>query len=230
MTSKRTIEKGIEQLDEQALEALPPEYRLKLTMEAEAEGRDEWVEKLVDTVPQRRYRMSDAKWSEGVERAQLLSWEAIYKLHTAYWQFNYKRVLGMWIEEQYRIHGDDVFEWWDYVDEDDAPDFEGLAREAATHFYVNYHAYKRFVEEVLGVEMSVLLSFTPSQNDAAVIESAERLPEQGWVHVGQTVETADGVDDYTYEMGTVEIGGEEHQVDDAVDVLYDRLCDEWTNA
>jgi hypothetical protein len=44
------------------------------------------------------------------------------------------------------------------------------------------------------------------------------------------VETADGVDDYTYEMGTVEIGGEEHQVDDAVDVLYDRLCDEWTNA
>lgn len=47
--SKRRIENGIDELREEVLGDLPPDERVQLPLTASGEGKDEWIDSLLET-------------------------------------------------------------------------------------------------------------------------------------------------------------------------------------
>lgn len=155
MTSKRNIETELDKLSDDVLPSLPPEYRLKMTMEAWASGDEETHEQLKDSAPLKEYRVTDSEFSDALNASLVLSLKAWFDLQTGRWRFLYEKLNGEHKDMLHRTHGDE----WDWVEEPSEDDlfFEKAAMKAAAHFLKDYLAYERFAEEELGVPLETFL-------------------------------------------------------------------------
>lgn len=78
-------------MSEEVLDDLIPDERLRLTLEAEATGREGWMDRLRETCPRYEYTNVDHEFRYRVRSALLLAYRAVYDLHTTYLEYQFAR-------------------------------------------------------------------------------------------------------------------------------------------
>lgn len=84
MTSKRDIEKELDEVSERTLEALPADSRLKMTMGALADGDLDTHERLMETAPRKEYTATELEYTDGTKKLTMLSLTARHELQKLY--------------------------------------------------------------------------------------------------------------------------------------------------
>lgn len=230
MTSKRSLKNDIEQLDEEALEGLPPDYRLKLLLEQKAEGNESMADKLFDMTPRR----------EGPETVYRRMATTLFALRAAF-NLTTKRLKYVWYQSTppaafaAGIRPSDADEL--------SPDEQAMLRNhmAAPIYYslyIQYHAYKRFAEEELGVDLRTWF-------EGVYIDmwfDFEHISDDIVSDVEHTLDVDDGrledmndvlplspelIEDVADEAGVEDEISSPTSLDDLVDVCYEAFRDEW---
>ena len=84
MTSKRDIEKELDEVSERTLEALPADSRLKMTMSALADGDLDTHERLMQTAPRKEYTATELEYTDGTKKLTTLSLIARHEIQKLY--------------------------------------------------------------------------------------------------------------------------------------------------
>jgi len=191
MTSRRKLQRELEELGEETLSALPPESRLKLMIQSQAAGNEELTDRLRETIPERDYRGIDHEYKQQATVAVIMAKQAVYELHLSFMEYELAKSESqkMLLSSLARPPGDvgeepvgegavhEAAESEDVEVTEDAAEALGEQdvhdvamqggrrhlRQAATFLYVDYHAYKRFAEEQLDIELAELLEWTPTR-------------------------------------------------------------------
>ena len=190
MTSRRKLQRELEELGEETLTALPPDSRLKLMIQSQAAGNEELTDRLRKTIPERDYRGIDHEYKQQATVAVIMAKQAVYELHLSFMEYELART-----ESQKTLlsslarpadagedpigedavneaaEGEDVEVTEDAAEALGKQDVHDVAmqgsrrhlRQAATFLYVDYHAYKRFAEEQLDISLTELLDWVPSR-------------------------------------------------------------------
>lgn len=164
---KRRIERAVDELNEEILGNLTPDERLKHLLEAEAHGKDEWVERLRETIPKRDYRGKDTAVLNRHRLAFMLAQQACYDLYTSWLQHQW--LLTQQTQEML-AELFDLPKVSDHAPDDRRTDYEDQAMEKLTELYIDYHAYDRFASEVFDVPLETWL--TAMHPDAETIVPA----------------------------------------------------------
>lgn len=147
--SKRRLGNQIDRLSDGILEDLEPDTRLRIMLEAWANGNEQWTDRLVETCPQYRYKATDYAFTERARLAHQILFQAVYELHTTYLRYEHTRQ-----KQRYT--------WLlDHEREEDPSDEElnrasaraDTLRELFTALYCSYHAHCRFGSEILDVDL-----------------------------------------------------------------------------
>ena len=165
--SKRRTEREIDEVSDQVLADLSPDERLRLSLIADHEDKDRWSKRLTETCPRREYSCRDLAYVERGRFTERLRGQAIYELHIT-------------LLHRYRLREETLTQLALEGLQDEPPTEAQLERgkkrgeeiqEAFTELYVLYHAYDRFAEEILGVDIETW--FAPHPNGEAVLEAVE---------------------------------------------------------
>lgn len=163
--SKRRIENEINKLSDEALGELTPDTRLRILLKARADGREEWIDRLLETCPRDTYQAFAVR----DRSAYSMAFQAVYELHTSYLRYKLVRT-----EQVLRQRIDD--------ERDEEPSDEELeqfaeraneVRKSIANLYTLFHGYQRFATEVLGVNLEVWLALHP--NGLAVLEAVSEV-------------------------------------------------------
>jgi hypothetical protein len=224
MTSIDDLKYDVKSAQENVLRDLSPEERVRMFAKAYGEsggGLEKFDDERTDWLRESIPANSHADYRKKMLIATDLSRSATYGLHMGYMQYRLA-------EKKYRSA---LLEWLampeydqDSVAADALPDREheqimDRAKQSlettATGLYIEYHANKRFAEEVLDVDLEALLALSPS----------------GWIdHVdfGAVLKRAEAEGHITDPL-TVEDGDdtEEMPLEDAVEHLYDECVRNW---
>ncbi|AGB38798.1 hypothetical protein [Natronococcus occultus] len=149
--TKRDIEREFDEFTEEVLADLEPLERIQLVLEAEAAGLDRWVERLYESCPVRGYRGLDRTFIESLRIAANARQVALYDLHTTLLQ-----------RARLREHHRAVL----VIDHERDDGLSEAALERARErpdritlltvdLYTQYHAYDRFAEHHLGVDLEI---------------------------------------------------------------------------
>lgn len=165
--SKRRIEQDIEEVSAELLEDLSPDERTQLVLQAQAAGKDQWVERLCETCPRFEFVGLDRTYTNRIRIATLLAWRAVYDLHTyaLYYELASQR-------NRYRF----LLSQTDYDVGSDGLDDEVSPMEWLTLLAVDHQAYERFATDILGASLAEWLSL--SGEGDAVVEAVEELLEE----------------------------------------------------
>ncbi|WP_336361923.1 hypothetical protein [Halalkalicoccus salilacus] len=155
--SKRRLGDDIDELSDDLLRDLEPEQRFQLHLRAQADGKEQWIDRLVETCPRYKYTATDHAFTDRVQLAQRLAQQAVYDLHTTYLHYEY-------LQQQQR------YTWaLDYERDEEVSDEEldraaeraDEIRESFAELYTSYHAHRRFATEILDVDPKIWLASHP---------------------------------------------------------------------
>ena len=228
MTSIDDLKHDVQSAQENVLRGLSAEERIRMFARTTAEGADERVEWLRESIP----ASSHAEYREKMLVALGLSRSATYGLHMGYMQYRLAEeqaqnelLKSLAIPEMYDGDAGEDSAVGETLDEFDLEplDLEKImdrARQkvdtAATELYIEYHGNKRFATEVLDVTLEEFLALSSfgwidNVDFAAVLERAEENS-----HIMDSLSIVD-------EDGTPE----EMPLEDAVEYLYDECVRNW---
>jgi hypothetical protein len=155
--SKRRLGNQIDRLSEAVLEDLEPDKRLRIMLEAWANGNEQWTDRLVETCPQYEYKATDYAFTERARLVQQILFQAVYELHTTYlhYELTRQKQRDTWLLDHER--------------EEDLSDEELNRASARAHaelelfaaLYCSYHAHCRFGSEILDVDLEMWLALHP---------------------------------------------------------------------
>lgn len=163
--SKRRIENEINRLSDEALGELTPDKRLRILLNAQADGKEEWIDRLFETCPRDNYHAFTVRNRSAYSMAS----QAVYELHTSYLRYKLVRT-----EQVLKQRIDD--------ERDEEPSDEELEqfaeraneiRKAIANLYTLFHGYQRFATEALGVDLEVWLALHP--NGLAVLKDVSEV-------------------------------------------------------
>ncbi|WP_256686111.1 hypothetical protein [Halococcus qingdaonensis] len=146
--TKRSVETDLAELSEDILHDLSHKQRFALLLKATEDDREQWKERLVDTIPTATYRGPDPAYrNRGYILFEMAS-RAFYELHTLALRFQ-------WLQSR-RTH-QELLELLTDNDDESLPD---PIREPETNpllllaeLYITYHAYERFAAQIVGVDL-----------------------------------------------------------------------------
>jgi hypothetical protein len=205
---KRHLDRELEELSEELLEDLKPADRMQLVLEAQAKDNDQWIERLVETAPRKTYEATDLAYKERTEWALQFLQDAVYDLHTTLLRHKLLDV-KQWLMVVLDARDDEPVDGHD----------EGGLKERADRMtdwfmelYTQYHAYRQFASEVLGIDIDTWFESHP---DGPAVLTAVR----------------DRIDDETRqehatEVLNTEVHGEDVDPDDADWLTLDALADQ----
>lgn len=113
--TKRSVENDLDDMSEEVLGGLDPGKRLRMSLEALADGDLDKHERLMETTPIKSYKLTDPEYTDAVEKVVLLSTTAMYQLRLQYRTLmNFeaerdKQVLAMLLNEALGRLGRDDF-------------------------------------------------------------------------------------------------------------------------
>lgn len=213
--SKRRVERDIERLGSDVLGELSPDDRLRLFLEAVAEGNEVQLERLQDSAPLVKYRATDPAYTIRGRSAQRFLLQAIYELHTTsleyadikHQQFAAVRIAFIRDEPPSKEEGA-------------AADFRAKTRQALfATLYSDYHVYRRFATETLGVDLETWFKGHP--NGPMVLERVEAdLEDNCMLELAEELLEED--------LGLNE--GEDSVLDGLVEIRYNSLVETWEAA
>ncbi|WP_256686112.1 hypothetical protein [Halococcus qingdaonensis] len=161
--TKRSLENDIEALNQEVLGDLSHDERLELLLEANANRKDSWRERLAETAPRAIYEQMEVGLTRRVEVSYTMGQTATVHLQSSALRY-------LWASS--------VFEYSAQVtlaDEELPPhplvsmdDFDPT--EFLVELYVTTDAYRRFATEDLGVSLETWLAGVPE--GASVVASA----------------------------------------------------------
>lgn len=221
MTSLTELQHDLETVSDSILRDLSPEERVRMFAKTSVDRDEERMERLRESIP----ASSHADYREKMLIATGLSRSATYGLHMSYMQYllaeekAQKELLKSLAMPE--LYNEDARDEECPLDEFTLDHEEIMAHAqqqvdtAATGLYIEYHANKRFANEVLDVALEEFLALSPSGwlddvDFGAVLEDAE---EKGSITDPTLVD-----DD-----GTIE----EMSLEDAVEHLYDEIVRNW---
>jgi len=82
--TKRSVENDLEDMSEEVLGGLNPGKRLRMSLEALADGDVDKHERLMETTPVKSYKLTDPEYTDAVQKMVLLSTTAMYQLRLQY--------------------------------------------------------------------------------------------------------------------------------------------------
>lgn len=226
MTKRRT-KKDIDELSEEVLSDLTPDKRFQLLVKAQAQEKQVWIDRLIETCPRYNYQALDQAVAVRYRLSQLVAYWAIYDLHTTYLHYELVRT-----EQSYSM-------FLDYK-RDEEPSDEELERaadradelrELFSELYTAYHTYRQFVTEVLGVapETWLALHFEGPAVFEIVAEALDnpmeiRLAES---HLNEMLQEHDE----TTEPSEIEQDDDQEiTLEDIAEVRYNKLTAVWEDA
>jgi hypothetical protein len=234
MTSIDDLKHDVQSAQENVLRGLSPEERVRMFASVYGDHEDPtdaWEDERGDWLRESIPASSHADYRKKMLVATHLSRSATYGLHMGYMQYRLAEekaqnelLKSLAMPEMY---GGDAGEDSAVADTLDDLDLEPLdhdktmdrARQkvetAATGLYIEFHANKRFAEEVLDVDLEAFLALSPSGwidhvDFCAVLERAEA---EGHITDPLTVEDGDDT--------------EKMPLEDAVEHLYDECVRNW---
>jgi len=230
MTSKRSLKNDIEQLDEEALEGLPPGYRLKLFLKAQADGKESMADKVFEMTPRR----------EGPETAYRRLATTLFALRAAF-NLTTKRLKYIWYQStppEAFAEGVRPSDAEDLSQEQQAMLRNHMAAPVYYGLYIQYHAYSRFAEEVIGVDLrtwfegvcidmwfdlDLIADDVVSDVEHTLAVDDGRLEDMNDV----LPLSADLIEDVADEAEIEEEISSPASIDDLVDTYYESFRDEW---
>lgn len=223
--TKRSVESDIADASEEVLRDLSPDNRLRLLIESQADDRDEWIDKLHETTPKHDYRMKDHEVSNRVRFAYILAQHAAYDLWTAwlryYWMLSesvFDRVADLF----------DLPKASEHFEDEQQMDYGAQIMNKVLEMYVGYRSFSRFAEDVLDVDLETWLTSMHPDGERIVPAVKEVLEmEQATIDTlrESIPETAELLnehmpDDHDYATS----------LEETVDLEYESLCEEWSEA
>ncbi|MDL5363350.1 hypothetical protein [Halalkalicoccus sp. NIPERK01] len=152
--SKRTLERWIDELNDDILGDLDPGEWSQIVLQAQAADNEHWIDRLVETCPRSTYRATERAFTDRARLAQRIARHAVYELHTTYLRYAFTRNKQYYIvnlgHERDEVPSDEEFERI----------YEVFA-ELQTVFaklYISYHVHRRFATEVIGVDLETWLA------------------------------------------------------------------------
>lgn len=82
--TKRSVENDLDDMSEEVLGGLDPGKRLRMSLEALADGDLDKHERLMETTPVKSYKLTDPEYTDAVQKMVLLSTTAMYQLRLQY--------------------------------------------------------------------------------------------------------------------------------------------------
>lgn len=161
--SRRRTTRRAEELGDELLADLEPVARHRLLLEAEAEGNDYAIKRLRETCPKRTYRTRDSRYTERARTALSFRQIGLSTLQATVLELELlrQRQRTLWCVDLYRDGGLSAAEETRLLERDDR-----IAHLVAD-LYAEYHAQRRFAEEILGVELETW--FAPHPEGDAVL-------------------------------------------------------------
>lgn len=221
--NKREFGRDLENVSDEVLGGLEPEERVKLIVESNAQGNDQWIDRLVKTAPAQQYRGPDPEFRDRMWSLMFLAWEAKFALFSnalmVHWHSSSQEV------QQRRLE--------DLGIADDLPDevlqmrkalYSGMNRDLI-NLYVKYHAYERFATEELDTELKSFLRLVGDNRD--VVEFAEMTMSYFDPQLEKIKQAYSGDLDANSEDDVLEASEAEADLDSLVDDFYDDIRDEW---
>ena len=151
MSNKKDIRKDVDGLREEVLSTLSTDKRASLAIEKKAEGDDESLQTLVDTLEMSVYQSADPDFFERMALLETVAVYALWELDSAASEFAFRSMAYANANL-----GSIAFP------DDDSYDPESSEQEwcnAAGIFLSEYNAWKRFAIEDLDVSLTHLLKF-----------------------------------------------------------------------
>lgn len=237
--TKRSIDNDLSDVSEHILGDLDPENRLRLTLEAWADGDETRNERLMETVPRCKGSFPDPQFAERHRQVTTLSLDATRTLETGVWKFHWARAEGRYKDAMWQAWGSEKGgeEGWEFLEEPTPENgfHEEVAMEMAARFLKNYHLYTWFAEEQLDVSLEEFLSLSsiPGENATFdLIENAAKMAD-GRMHEELNDGDEDGLEPYPdFEPGwgegvTFAFAGEQRTAEEAAEFEYEALANAW---
>lgn len=209
--SKRRIERDLDEVSEEVLTELSPSARLQLWIEAQANGKEQWLDRLAETCPTHAYQHIDRAFKARGRYALLFLNSTVYSMHTMTLQHELLRTIqqSSWVLDGYR-DGEPSQE-----EVDQAAERADLMNFLVAEVYVQYHALQRFADEILGVDLATWVELHP--DGPLVLDAVEELLDDD---VG--VELA--------EQWLDEKADESVTLDELMEFRYEGLAQMWNEA
>ena len=185
--SKRAIETDLEGLNSTVLGGLSHEERYVLYLKAKAEGNEHWQKRLVETIPSTSFRGPDPEYTRRSYVLSKMATQAIYQLHALALKFQLSQSRQHYQEFLELLADDDVDEPVPLPVQEHEKNPIVLFGE----LYYNYHAYERFAEEIVGVDLETWL--VSHEDSGEVIVLVEKLLEVYSAYLDQADDLYEGV-------------------------------------
>lgn len=170
--TKRQLKNEFDDVSDEVLGELSPDERMQLVLEAQATGKESWVDRLVETCATHQYYATDLAYVERCRLAVLFLQHAVYDLHTTLLLHEYLDLQqkAIWVRDGLR-------------DEPPSEDELERASERAekihwsfADLYTLYHGYRQFATEELGLEIDTW--FALHSNGAIVLDAVRELLDE----------------------------------------------------
>lgn len=174
--AKRKIETELDELSEELLEDLDHRERFALLLKTNEDDREHWRERLVETIPEADYRGVDPAYRRRAYVLLTLSERAVYELHTRFLEYQVRQTEALHYDLAELLEDDEI----ETPDSGSPFEDESSPGERLGDLYLEYHAYRRFAEQVIGVDLETWVAGHPNgQAVVAVIEDTlERFSEE----------------------------------------------------
>jgi hypothetical protein len=205
--TKRTVERELEEVSTEVLSSLSPSERMQLILEAKAAGKDQWVERLVETCPRNTYKLRDPAYTNRMQLMLSLAHEAVYELRKTIDRYLYAAQRQQVTDLLSMVDDSDDVAFIRSVFEDKIVDAPLPPEIWVEQLACYYRAYERFAQEILGVSMTEWLSL--HWDGETIVTTATDL-----------IELHDSLldsDEDTKEM----------IVDEAAAIMFDTLREDW---
>ena len=133
---------------------------MALLLKATADDHDHWRERLVDTIPTTTYEGPDPSYRNRGFVLVLMAHQAVYDLRTKALEFHMAQTQS--IEAQLsELFGDEEDGESESESVEDLTDGGPASTPLVGELYLDYHAYQRFAEQIVGVDLETWLAVHP---------------------------------------------------------------------
>lgn len=155
--SKRRLKNEIDERNNEILGDLEPDQRLQLFLEAQADGNEQWTDRLIETCPQYDYTATDYAFTDRARLAQRGAYLAVYELHTTWLYYvciqQQQYYTAMLNRERDEKPSDEEL--------NQAVELDDTLQEVFASLYASYYAYRWFATEIIGTEPETWLALHP---------------------------------------------------------------------
>ena len=161
--TKRNLENILGETGDKVLRNLDHEKRYALLLKATKEDRDEWYDRLVETMPTVECVGPDPEHRRRAAALDSLAHTAVYDLHTLLLEYRLleTREISQQILEDHTPDDEPEQSPWAEADIDSG--------ELLLDLYIIYHGYRRFARQVVGIDLETWLVVSYNGPDVATM-------------------------------------------------------------